>query len=198
MFFCACTSQFSRTRGWCFRGISTMGDSGFRYHMPAGREGKRAVPFVFALPLFNFHGAGGRQGTVLRWIDTLGGRVFGICMPECWESECTKLCLKCLRRSIFPDRGAVFSGDPYNRRRRLCWIHASGPAGEAHCTVFFCVSTVEFSRSGASRLKELPCIATLDGGTFGVRMPACRGGERTELCFLCLRRSTVQNRGTAL
>ena len=62
-FFGVYAFQFSRTRGWYFRGISTMGGSSFSYYMPAGREGKRAAPFVFALPPFNFHGAGGRGGT---------------------------------------------------------------------------------------------------------------------------------------
>ena len=32
-------------------------------------------------------------------------------------------------------------------------------------------------------------IFTIGGGAFGVCMPACREGERTELLFLCLRRS---------
>ena len=136
VFFCICAFKFSRTRGWCFREISTIGGIGFNYYILAGREGKRAAPFVFTLPPFNFHGGGATgYGFAVdryprRWrfwymhVRVSGGRV-------------TELCFKCLRRSIFPDQGAVFSGDPYNRQRRFCWLHASGTAGKAHCTVFF-------------------------------------------------------------
>ena len=123
--------------------------------MPAGREGKRAAPFVFALPPFNFHGAGRRQGTGLRWIDTLGGGVFGVCMPECREGECTKLCFKCLRLSIFPDRGAVFSGTPTIGGGAFVGYMPAGRQGKRTAPFYFCVSTVEFSRSEASRLKGL-------------------------------------------
>ena len=59
MFFCACAVPFSRTGRRWFRGISTIGGSGFDEYVPAGQEGKRAEVFSFALPPLNFHGAGG-------------------------------------------------------------------------------------------------------------------------------------------
>ena len=47
------------------------------------------------------------------------------------RAYCT-FCFLCLRRSIFADRKAVFSGDLYNRQRRFWYImHASGSGGRA-------------------------------------------------------------------
>ena len=71
------------------------------------------------------------RGSGFRWIAILGGGTSGICMPACRESERTELLFLRLRRSVFQDRGAVFSGDLHNRLPRFCWIHASGTGGEA-------------------------------------------------------------------
>ena len=42
--------------------FSGKGGEDFSGYMPAGREGKRAAPFVSLLPPLIFHGAGGRGG----------------------------------------------------------------------------------------------------------------------------------------
>ena len=85
-FFFACAFQISLTGERYFQGIFTIGGGAFGGFMPAGWEGKRAVPFSFALPRLNFHGVGGR-GSEFWWIATLGGGAFGICTPACREGE---------------------------------------------------------------------------------------------------------------
>ena len=106
-------------------------------------------------------------------------RRFGICMPTYREGKHTELFVfLCLHRSFFRDRGAVFSGDIHNRRRRFWWIHASGTGGEARCTIVFCVSAVELSQSGGAKGSGFRWISTLGGCAFGMCMPACREGER--------------------
>ena len=78
--------------------------------MPTGREGKRGECFSFALPQINFSRTGGARGSGSRWIATLGGGAFDICIPAGREGERGELCCLRLRRLIFPDQGAVFSG----------------------------------------------------------------------------------------
>ena len=72
------------------------------------------MKLFFALQLFDFFGVGGGKRSGFRWISTLGGGAFGICMPACRKGEHTEPLF-----FIFTDRGAVFSGDLYSRRRRF-------------------------------------------------------------------------------
>ena len=87
-----------------------------------------------------------------------------------------------LCHSILPERRAVFSGDHYSLRRRYWWIHGSG-TGEARYTVLFCGSVIELSWSRWVRGSGFRWISTLGHCALGMCMPACREGERTELCF---------------
>ena len=156
---------FSRTGGRCFLGISTVGGSAFGGYMPAGREGKCAAPFSFVLPPMSFHGAGGK-----------GGKGFGGSLPSAaallvyacqrvGRANGVNFCSLRSRFSIFTDRGTVFSGDLYNQRRRLWWIHASGTADEARCTVFFALLPLYFheagGRGGAGSGGSLPSATAL-------------------------------------
>ena len=74
-----------------------------------------------------------------------------------------KFCFWYLRRSIFPDRGAVFAEDLYNRRRRFRWMHASGMGGEARGTVFFGASNFHGAggQGGKGFDASLPSAAAL-------------------------------------
>ena len=104
--------------------ISTIDCGACVGYMPAGRKGKRAEPFSFALPPFNFtewEGEGERVSV---------GR-YPLCMPVCREGEHIEHLFLRLRRSIFPNRGVVFSGNLYIRQRNVSWKHASGTGGEA-------------------------------------------------------------------
>ena len=121
---CASAVQFSRTRGRCFRVISTIGGGSFGGHMPARREGKPAAPFYFALPPLNFPGAGGR-----------GRAGFGGSSPladTCQQNG--RICA--LNRVFFCAFAAEFSRsrggegervsvDRYLRLRRDWYMHAS-------------------------------------------------------------------------
>ena len=51
------------------------------------------------------------------------------------------------------------------------------------CTVFFCASTVKFSRNVGARESEVWWIATLGDGAFGMCMPVYRKGERGKRIF---------------
>ena len=107
-------------RGWCFRAISTIGGGAFGGFMPLGRKGKRAAPFSFVLPPVRFHGSGRRGGAgfVGSILSTAALLVYA-CQRVGRASLLNFCFLLCLRRSIFPNRGVVFSGDPYNRRQRF-------------------------------------------------------------------------------
>ena len=116
----ACAFQFSLTGGRCFREISTFGGATFGGFILLGREGKRAAQFSFALPPLKFHGSGGRGGA------DSGGSTLSAAVLLIYASQrvgrksVLNFCfLLCLRRSNFPDLGAVFTGDLYNRRRRF-------------------------------------------------------------------------------
>ena len=101
--------------------------------MPEGRKGKRAEPFSFALPPMNFNGAGGQGGA------GFGGSLHSaaaLLVYACKlgrEDERTELFFLRQCISIFPDQGVVFSGDLYNRRRRVWCVQAIGAGGEALC-----------------------------------------------------------------
>ena len=80
--------------------------------MSLGREGKQAEPFSFALPPLNIHGAGGRGGAVSGGlILSAAALLIYACQRVGWASVLNVCFLLFLRRSIFPDRGAVFMGD---------------------------------------------------------------------------------------
>ena len=132
LFLFPCAFQLSLTGGRCFRGISTTGGGAFDGFMLLGREGKRAAPISFALPPLNFHGAGGRGGAgFVASILSAAVLLIYACQRVGWASVLNVCFLLFSRRSIFPDRGAVFMGDIYNRRRRFWWIHVIGTGGEA-------------------------------------------------------------------
>ena len=116
----------------------------------------------------------GREGWFLedlynRW------RRFGIRMSACREGE---------RTELFSYRGVVFSGDLYNRGRPFRWIHVIGTGGAR--AALFCASAIELSRNGGKRGSGFWWISTLGGETFGICLPACREGVRTELSVFLL------------
>ena len=131
VFLFACAFQLSLSRGWCFRGICTIGGGTFGGFIPLGREGKRALPFSFALSPLNLHGTGGQGGAgFVGSILPAAALLVNACQRVGRASVLNVCFLLFLRRSIFPHRGAVFWGDIYNRRRRFCWIHVVGTGGE--------------------------------------------------------------------
>ena len=137
-------------------------------------------------------------------IDSLGGAIVETLLVNIFF---------CLRTSVFPDRGVVFSGDLYNWQWCFWWIHAIGMGGEARCTVLFCAFAVEFSRTGgrggASFGGSLPLADTCkrDGrGGFwkistiggGVLVYACQHVGRVSVLnffFYSFTRSTFPDRG---
>ena len=131
--------SISRTGGRCFRGISTFGGGAFSGYTPAGREGMRAEPFIFALPPLNFHGAGGRGG-------------------------------------------AGFDGSLLSAAALLVYVcqRVGRVNGE---NFYFALPLFNFPGSGSGVFLQ---ISTIGGGAFGICMPACREGERTEPFFFAL------------
>ena len=97
--------------------------------MPAGREGRRDVPFSFALPPLNLHGARRRGG-----VGFGGSLLSAAALLECAYQSVGRASgfnfVFALEWFNFPGPGAVFSGDLYNRRWRSWWIHVSGTGGE--------------------------------------------------------------------
>ena len=184
--------QFSWIERRCFQGIPTIGGGSFVGYMPAGRQGKRTAPFSFFVSTVEFSRSGASRLKGLRWIATLGGGVFGTCMPECCVLNYV---LSACAIQFSWIGGRCIQGIPTVGGGSFVGYMPAGRQGKRTAPFSFFDSTVEFLRSGVSRLKGLRWIAILGGGTFGVGMPACKEGERTELCFLCLRRSIVQNRG---
>ena len=142
---------FSRTGGRCFGGISLNASEAFGGYMPAGREGKRAAPFYIALPPLNFHEAGGQGGAGFGGSLHSTAALFVYSYKLCREDGRTEFVFIRLRISVFPDQGAMFSGDLYSRRRRFWWIRAMETGGEACCTVPFCASAVDISRIGGAK-----------------------------------------------
>ena len=115
-------------------------------YLPAGREGKRAEPFCFALSPLNFHGAGGQ-----------GGKGFGGSLPSA-AALSVYACQRVVRASglnfvfalaplDFPGAGSgVFGRSPPSVAVLLvCSFQRVGRANGVNC--FFCPSAVKFSRT---------------------------------------------------
>ena len=148
--------------------------------MPLGQERKRAAPFSFALPPLSFHGS----GSGFRWIDTLDGGTFGICIPAFRAGErAERLYFVIFAPFHFTGSGrGVFGGSLHSATARLVDTCQRDGRGRA-LNRFIFASTVEFLRGGGARGKGFRWIATLGGGVFGT--PPGREGKRGEM--FCLR-----------
>ena len=170
--------------GGIFWQISTTGGGAFGIIcMSASREGELGEPFFFCATVARLVWSGWARGAGFGGSLHSTAALFVYSYKLYREDGRTEFVFIRLRISVFPDQGAVFSGDLYSRRRRFWWIRAMETGGEACCTVPFCTSAVDISRIGGAKGSGFWWIATLGGGAFGICMPACREGERTELCF---------------
>ena len=149
--------------------------------MPEGREGKLAEPFYFAL----------RLGRSLR----LAAAFLVYACKLCREDERTERFFIRRRISVFPDRGVVFLGDLYNRRRRFWWIHSFGREGKRAAPFSFALPPLNFhgtgGQAGAGFGGSLPSAAALLVNTCKLR----REDERTEFIFIRLRISAFSDQG---
>ena len=78
-----------------------------------------ALNRVFFSSAVKFSRGGGARGKGFRWIALLGDVALVYACQRVGRASVLIFVFFCLRRSIFTDRGAVFSGDLYNRRRRF-------------------------------------------------------------------------------
>ena len=129
-----------------------------------------------------FSRSGGAKGKGFGWIATLGGDVFGICMPACTEGERTEL-HRCACTVKFPGpRGGGFDG--YSPSAAVFSVYACQGVGRANGVnvVLSALPLLNFLGPGGGIFWQ---ISTTGGGAFGILcMSASQEGELGEpFCF---------------